>query len=113
MPIAARSATRTILISVGWRAKPGRCVPSTSPAISWTIRNWAAAEPAGARPPAIVLVRSHRGVRTLVVLKAAPVASYFVSRCKGAGEGTGNDHLPDRPDPPTSKRRPCGMPSAG
>ena len=55
----------------------------------------------------------HRGVRTLVVLKAAPVASYFVSRCEGAGEGTGNDHLPDRPDPPTSKRRPRGMPSAG
>jgi hypothetical protein len=113
MPIAARSATRTILISVGWRAKPGRCDPSTSPAISWTISNWAAAEPAGARPPAMVLVRSHRGVRTLVVLKAAPVASYFVNRCEGAGEGTGNDHLPDRPDPPTSKRRRRGMPSAG
>jgi hypothetical protein len=61
----------------------------------------------------MVLVRSHRGVRTLVVLKAAPVASYFVSRCEGAGEGTGNDHLPDRPDPPTSKRRRHGMPSAG
>jgi hypothetical protein len=61
----------------------------------------------------MVLVRNHRGVRTLVVLKAAPVASDFVSRSEGAGEGTGNDHLPDRPDPPTSKRRRRGMPSAG
>ncbi len=59
------------------------------------------------------VVRSHRGVRTLVVLKAASVASYFVNRCEGAGEGTGNDHLPDRSDPPTSQGRPRGMPSAG
>jgi hypothetical protein len=48
----------------------------------------------------MVLVRSHRGVRTLVVLKAAPLASYFVSRCEGAGEVTGNDYLPAGPTLP-------------
>lgn len=53
----------------------------------------------GVYPHAMALVRSHRGLRMLVMLKAARGASRFVSQYEGAGEGTYNDHLPASPTP--------------
>lgn len=53
----------------------------------------------GVYPHAMALVRSHRGLRTLVMLKAARGTSRFVSQYEGAGEGTYNDHLPASPTP--------------
>jgi hypothetical protein len=103
MPIAALNTTKPNVISVCRQAKSRRCDSSASPGLSGTTRKLCRGRTSGKQATRHgVVPRRHRGVRTLVVLKAA-TASRFVSRGEGAGEGTRSAHFPDSPTLPRQR----------